>query len=81
MLHLTNPHNLYKLGCRSKIAITTFFQIRILSIQIDFIAIFRFERFHTIYAYHFYLVKIFSLVSIDLSSNEFGTSESEGQVN
>ena len=26
-------------------------------------------------------VKIFSLVSIDLSSNEFGTSESEGQVN
>ena len=37
----------YRLGCRSKISITTFFQIWIRSIQIDFIAIFRFERFHT----------------------------------
>ena len=49
MLHLTNPHNFYRLGCRKKNSITTFFQIWIWSIQIDFIAIFRFERFHTIY--------------------------------
>ena len=37
----------YKLGCRSKISITTFFQIWICSIQIDFIAICRLERFYT----------------------------------
>ena len=49
MLHLTNPHNFYRLGCRKKISITTFFQIWICSVQIDFIAIFRFERFHTSY--------------------------------
>ena len=34
---------------RSKISITTFFQICFWSINIDFIPIFRFERFHTIY--------------------------------
>ena len=39
----------YKLGCRSKISITIFFQIWISSIQIDFIAIFRFEPFYTMY--------------------------------
>ena len=49
MLHLTNPHNFYRLGCRKKISIITFFQIWIWSIQIHFIAIFRFERFHTMY--------------------------------
>ena len=37
----------YRLGYRSTISITTFFQIWIWSIQIEFIAIFRFERFYT----------------------------------
>ena len=41
----------YRLGCRSKISIRTFFQIWIRSIQIDFIAIFRFERFYTTYVH------------------------------
>ena len=36
-----------RLGCRSKISITTFFQIWIRSIQNDFIAIFLSERFYT----------------------------------
>ena len=35
------------LGCRSKISITTFFQIFNWNIQIGFIVIFRFERFYT----------------------------------
>ena len=39
----------YTLGCRSRISIKSFFQIWIWSIQIDFIAIFLFERFHTRY--------------------------------
>ena len=39
----------YRLGCRSRIPIRTFFQIWICSIQIHFIAIFRFERFYTIH--------------------------------
>ena len=43
---------IYRLGCRSKISITTFgFQIWIWGIHIDFIAIFRFERFYTKYRY------------------------------
>ena len=37
------------MGCRSSIFIKTFFQIWIWSMQIDFIANFRFERFHTIH--------------------------------
>ena len=41
----------YRLGCRSKISIRTFFRIWILSIQIDFIAVFRFERLHTMGTY------------------------------
>ena len=39
----------YRLGCRSKISITTFFQSCICSFQNDVIAIFRFERFYIIY--------------------------------
>ena len=40
----------YRFDCCSKISIRTFFQIWIWSTQIDFIVIFRFERFHTKYS-------------------------------
>ena len=44
----THPTLVYRFGCRSKISIRTLFQIWICSVQIDFITIFRFERFYKI---------------------------------
>ena len=47
--HLINHIIVHWLGCRLKISITIFFQIWIWSLQIDLIAIFRFEWFYTIH--------------------------------
>ena len=46
---LTNPHNSLKVGRSFGHLYQNLFQIWIRRIQIDFIAIFRFERFYTIH--------------------------------